>query len=172
MSSMDMISSSSASQSAMAMEERGDVSGGGVERCGDGSVSGFLRIMARFQTLILDLVLSLAEAFSFSERLRPGLYENEMSGRATLTGGLEVFEEVFPSVGCYDHHLSSRGDVCRCGKMVCWIRLGLLLLAGARSVRGRKLAESIRCCIPADAVGTRAILSRVILLFKRWMNKV
>ena len=57
----------------MTVEERGDVSGGGVERYGDWGVSGFLRIMARFQSLILDLVGSLAEAFLFCERLRPGL---------------------------------------------------------------------------------------------------
>ena len=57
----------------MTVEERGDVSGGGVERYGDWGVSGFLRIMARFQSLILDLVRSLAEAFLFCERLRPGL---------------------------------------------------------------------------------------------------
>ena len=57
----------------MKIEERGDVSGGGVERNDDGGVSGFLRIMARFQSLILDLVLSLAEAFLFCKRLRPDL---------------------------------------------------------------------------------------------------
>lgn len=57
----------------MTIEERGEVSGGGVERYDDGDVSGFLRIMARFQSLILDLVLSLAEFFLFCERLRPGL---------------------------------------------------------------------------------------------------
>ena len=62
---MDMVSSSSASQSERTAEEGGDVSGGGVERYDDGVVSGFLRIMARFQSLILDLVLSLAEAFLF-----------------------------------------------------------------------------------------------------------
>lgn len=73
MSSMDMVSSSSASQSEMTVEERGEVSGGGVERYDDEGVSGFLRIMARFQSLILDLVLSLVEAFLFCERLRPGL---------------------------------------------------------------------------------------------------
>ena len=73
MSSIDMVSSSSASQSAMTTEERGDDSGGGVERCGDGGVSGFLRIMARFQSRIRDFVLSLGEAFLFCERLRPGL---------------------------------------------------------------------------------------------------
>ena len=55
------------------MEERGDDSGGGVERHGNGSVSGFLRIMARLQSLILDLVPSLTEAFLFCERLLPGL---------------------------------------------------------------------------------------------------
>ena len=64
----------------MTIEERGDVSGGGVERYGDGGVSGFLRIMARFQSLILDRVLSLAEAFLLCERLRPGLYEDDTSG--------------------------------------------------------------------------------------------
>lgn len=73
MSSIDIVSSSSASQSEMTTDERGDVSGGGVERYDDGGISGFLRIMARFQSLILDLVLSLAEAFLFCERLRPGL---------------------------------------------------------------------------------------------------
>ena len=57
----------------MTVEEQGDVSGGGVERYGDWDVSGFLRIMARFQSLILDLVRSLVEAFLFCERLRPGL---------------------------------------------------------------------------------------------------
>ena len=57
----------------MTKEERGDVSGGGVERYDGGGVSGFLRIMARFQSRILDLVLSLAEAFLFCERLRPDL---------------------------------------------------------------------------------------------------
>ena len=73
MSSMDMVSSSSASQSEMTTEERGEVSGGGVERYNDGDASGFLRIMARFQSLNLDLALSLAEAFLISERLRPDL---------------------------------------------------------------------------------------------------
>lgn len=70
---MDIVSSSSASQSEMTIEEGGDVSGGGVERYNDGYDSGFLRIMARFQSLILDLVLSLAEAFLFCERLRSDL---------------------------------------------------------------------------------------------------
>ena len=70
MSSMDLFSSSSASQSEMTVEERGDVSGGGVERYDDGGVSGLLRIMARFQSLILDFVFSLAEALFFCERLR------------------------------------------------------------------------------------------------------
>ena len=73
MSSIDMLSSSSASQSEMTVEERGEVSGGGVERYDDGGVSGFLRIMARFQSLILDPVRPLAEAFLFCERLRLGL---------------------------------------------------------------------------------------------------
>ena len=72
-SSIDMVSSSSASQSEMTIEERGEVSGGGVERYNDGSVSGFLRIMARFQSLILDLVLSLADAFLLCERFRSDL---------------------------------------------------------------------------------------------------
>ena len=70
LSSIDMVSSSSASQSEMTAEERGEVSGGGVEKYDDGGVPGFLRIMARFQSLILDLVRSLAEAFVFEERLR------------------------------------------------------------------------------------------------------
>ena len=73
MSSMDMVSSSSASQSEMTREERGEVSGGGVERYNDGDASGFLRIMARFQSFNLDLALSLAEAFLINERLRPDL---------------------------------------------------------------------------------------------------
>lgn len=55
------------------MEERGDVSGGGVERCDVCDVSGFRRIMALFQSRILDPVLSFAKAFLFCERLRPGL---------------------------------------------------------------------------------------------------
>lgn len=57
----------------MTTEERGEVSGGGVDRYDDGGVSGFLWIMARFQTLILDLAFSLAEALLFCERLRPDL---------------------------------------------------------------------------------------------------
>ncbi len=88
----------------MTVEEGGEVSGGGVERYDDGGVSGFLRIMARFQSLILDLVVSLAEAFLFCERLRPDLQEDETSGRATLTRGLEVFEEVFQGAGCNVDH--------------------------------------------------------------------
>lgn len=72
-SSIDMVSSSSASQSEIRMEERGDVSGGGVERYDDCGVSGFRRIMARFQSRILDPVRSLAVHFRFCERLRPGL---------------------------------------------------------------------------------------------------
>lgn len=55
------------------MEERGDVSGGGVERYDVCGVSGFRQIMALFQSRILDPVLSVAEAFLFCERLRPGL---------------------------------------------------------------------------------------------------
>ena len=72
-SSIDIVSSSSASQSETTIEERGDVSGGGVERYVVCGVSGFRRIMALFQSRILDPVLSLAEAFLFCERLRPGL---------------------------------------------------------------------------------------------------
>ena len=72
-SSMDMLSSSSASQSETTIDERGEVSGGGVERCDDCDVSGFRQIMALFQSRILDPVLSIEEAFLFCERLRPGL---------------------------------------------------------------------------------------------------
>ena len=67
------VASSSASQSETTMDERGEVSGGGVERYDDCTVSGFRRIMARFQSRILDPVLSIDEAFLFCERLRPGL---------------------------------------------------------------------------------------------------
>ena len=93
-SSMDIVSSSSASQSETTIDERGEVSGGGVERYDDCEVSGFRRIMARFQSRILDPVLSIGDPFLFCERLRPGLYDMKMSGRATLTEGLDVFEVV------------------------------------------------------------------------------
>lgn len=70
-SSIDMVSSSSASQSETTSEERGEVSGGGVERYDEGG-SDFLRIMARFQSRILDPVRSIAPAFLFVERRRSG----------------------------------------------------------------------------------------------------
>ena len=75
MSSIDVASSSSASQSETIADERGDVSGDGVDRkCNVGRVgSGFFRIMARFQSLILEPVRSIAPAFLFIDRLRPGL---------------------------------------------------------------------------------------------------
>ena len=91
-SSMDMVSSSSASQSETTTDERGEVSGGGVERHDGCGVSGFRRIMALFHSRILDPVLSIEEAFLLVERLRPGLYDMKISGRATLTVDLDVFE--------------------------------------------------------------------------------
>ena len=72
-SSIDIDSSSSASQSETTTDERGEVSGGGVERYDDCDVSSFRRIMALFHSRILDPVLSSDEAFLLYERLRPGL---------------------------------------------------------------------------------------------------
>ena len=90
-----MVSSSSASQSEATADERGDASGEGVERkCKVGLGSDFLLVMALFQLLILEPVRSMAPAFLFVDRLRPGVWESEGSGRgATLTDGLDVFEE-------------------------------------------------------------------------------
>lgn len=58
---VDIVSSSSASQSDPAARERGEVSGGGVDRYDDGG-DGFRRIMARFQGLVLEAFQSLPPA--------------------------------------------------------------------------------------------------------------
>lgn len=52
-SSADMVPSSSASQSEMVMDARGELSGEGVNKCNDGGVC-FRRIMARFHVSILE----------------------------------------------------------------------------------------------------------------------
>lgn len=70
-SSADMVPSSSASQSEMVMEARGELSGDGVNKCNDGGVC-FRRIMARFQVRILEPFQSLLPALlQPSQRLRP-----------------------------------------------------------------------------------------------------
>ena len=73
-SSIEVVSSSSASQSETMADDRGEVSGEGVERkCNVGLDSGLFRIMARFQSRILEPVRSIAPAFRLIDRLRPGV---------------------------------------------------------------------------------------------------
>lgn len=93
---MDVVPSSSASQSETTAgddsDDRGDVSGDGVDRKYNvGRGSGLRQIMALFHWRIRDPVRSSGDwlAFLLMERLRPGLYEIESvrSGRATLTEG-------------------------------------------------------------------------------------
>ena len=71
-SSVDIVSSSSASQSDITVEERGDVSGEGVDRYNAGGL-GFRRIMARFQDRILEPFQSLLPAFLTCVICRTGL---------------------------------------------------------------------------------------------------
>ena len=60
-SSADMVPSSSASQSEIVIDARGEISGEGVNKCNDGGVC-FRRIMARFHVRILEPVQSLLPA--------------------------------------------------------------------------------------------------------------
>lgn len=70
-SSADMVPSSSASQSEMVIDVRGEVSGEGVNRCNEGGVC-FRRIMARFHGGILEPFQSLLPALlQPCQRLRP-----------------------------------------------------------------------------------------------------
>lgn len=78
-----MVSSSSASQSDAAARERGEASGGGVERYAGGG-DGFLRIMARFHDLALEVFQSLAPILPDWVALLLTLWWHAMSGRATL----------------------------------------------------------------------------------------
>lgn len=88
-SSVDIVSSSSASQSDAAAKERGELSGGGVARYNDGG-DGFRRIMARFQDLILEFFQPILPAFEDWEHLWLTLWLRGTPGRATLLGFLDV----------------------------------------------------------------------------------
>jgi len=83
-SSVDMVSSSSASQSDITDEGRGEVSGEGVDRYNDGGL-GFRRIMARFQDLILEPFQSLLPALLTSGIVRTDLRRMVGPERSTLT---------------------------------------------------------------------------------------
>ena len=82
-SSVDIVSSSSASQSDVAAKERGEFSGGGVARYNIGG-DGFRRIMARFQDLILEFFQPTLPALEDCEHLWFTLWQLAIAGRATL----------------------------------------------------------------------------------------